>query len=64
MGPLPWIRPGAMEAAWALALLGRVGRGTGGAQVGQGGGGFRTYPGREGLQDSGPEKAALWGADG
>lgn len=33
-----------MEAAWALALLGRVGRGTGGAQVGQGGGGFRTYP--------------------
>ena len=33
-----------MEAAWALALLGRVGRGTGGAQVGQGGGGSRTYP--------------------
>lgn len=53
-----------MEAAWALALRGRVGWGTGGAQVGQGGGGFRTYPGREGLQDSGPEKAALWGADG
>ena len=33
-----------MEAAWALALLSRVGRGTGGAQVGQGGGGSRTYP--------------------
>lgn len=33
-----------MEAAWALALLGRVRRGTGGAQVGQGAGGSRTYP--------------------
>lgn len=32
-----------MEAAWALALLGRVGWGTGGAQVGQGGG-SRIYP--------------------
>lgn len=50
MGPLPRILPGAMEAAWAwaLVLLGRVGWGT--AQVGQGRG-SGVYPGVEGLQD-------------